>query len=419
MEKVKDKQICWGIIGAGSVCRVKSAPAMNKIPGSRITAVMRRTGDKAREYAALHNIPRWYDDADTLLADPEVNAVYIATPPGSHRELTLKAAAAGKPVYVEKPMARTSQECLDMISACEEAGVPLFVAYYRRMLPNYRKIKELVDAGVIGTVRTVHIRMNKPVNPGFDKDPGNWRIQPELAGGGYFYDLASHQLDFLDYLLGPVTEACGFASNQAGLYPAEDIVTGTFRFANGVHGTGNWCFSAAESDAEDLTTLTGSHGVLSWPTFAGYYLDLKTDAKTDVKSGANTDAISDTKTYTRSGTGNPAKPGTDPDTDTPAKQDTNPGTEGSSIRFHFDMPEHIQQPLIGTIVRELQDFYSGKSNPALYSKAHDPAGTDVQRSTRKETDPAGIRRCPSIGVTAARTNRVMEALTGIKPMHSR
>ena len=410
MEKDKDKQICWGIIGAGSVCRVKSAPAMNKIPGSRIAAVMRRTGEKAREFAALHNIPRWYDGADALLSDPDVNAVYIATPPGSHRELTLKAAAAGKSVYVEKPMARNWQECRDMISACKEAGVPLFVAYYRRMLPNYRKIKELVDAGVIGTVRSVHIRMNKPVNPDFDRDPGNWRVQPELAGGGYFYDLASHQLDFLDYLLGPATDACGIASNQADLYPAEDIVTGSFRFESGVQGTGNWCFTAAKSDEEDLITLTGSKGVLRWPTFAGYYVDLKTDAKPD------------------------------------------------AIRFHFDMPEHIQQPLIETIVRELQDWMvHDRSDIPLKYKAPDSmeasAADDATGEMAGSADAAGpadsagsadstgfagsagsadstgfagsagsadsgdeVRRCPSTGITAARTNRVMEALTGKNPM---
>jgi predicted dehydrogenase len=368
MEKVKDKEICWGIIGAGSVCQVKSAPAMNKIPGSRIAAVMRRNGEKAREFAARHGVPQWYDDADALLADPDVNAVYIATPPGSHRELTLKAAAAGKPVYVEKPMARTWQECRDMIAACEEAGVPLFVAYYRRMLPNYRKIKELVDGDVIGTVRTVHIKMSRPVKPDVDMDPANWRVQPEHAGGGYFYDLASHQIDFLDYLLGPVSEACGFASNQAGLYPAEDTVTGTFRFENGAHGTGNWCFCTAASDEEDLITLTGSKGVLSWPTFAGYYVDLKTDAGTD------------------------------------------------TLRFHFDMPEHIQQPLIGTIVRELQDFHSGRHPMTLINKA---LINDTMEGNSSNPTASEILRCPSTGVTAARTNRVMEVLTGVMPMNNR
>jgi predicted dehydrogenase len=196
-----------------------------------------------------------------------------------------------------------------------------------------------------------------------------------MAGGGYFYDLASHQLDFLDYLLGPVTDACGIASNQAGLYPAEDIVTGTFRFGSGVQGTGNWCFAAAESDADDLIVLTGSRGVLSWPTFAGYYVDLKTDANPD------------------------------------------------SVRFHFDIPEHIQQPLIGTIVRELQDFHSGRQHETLKTKADSAQSVTVTGSPDQNTGATDAntepRRCPSTGVTAARTNRVMEALTGKQPMPPR
>lgn len=333
MENNLKPAIRWGVMGAGDVCKVKSAPALNKIPGSRMVAVMRRNGQKAREFAELHQIPRWYDDADALISDPEVNAVYIATPPGSHRELTLKAAAAGKPVFVEKPMARTFQECLDMITACEQAGVPLFVAYYRRMLPNYLKIRELVDEGAIGEIRSVHIQMDKPINPVLDSEPDNWRVKPALAGGGYFYDLASHQLDFLDFLLGPIADACGFAVNQAGLYEAEDQVAGAFRFESGVTGTGNWCFSSAKCAEIDLTTLIGSKGVISWPTFAGYYVILKTDSAPD------------------------------------------------AIRFHFDMPQHIQQPLIETIVKEL--------------RGEEKSGT-----------------CPSTGTTAARTNRVMETITG-------
>ena len=333
MENNIKSDIRWGVIGAGNVCQVKSAPALNKVPGSQMAAVMRRNGQKAKEFAALHHIPRWYDDAGALLSDPEVNAVYIATPPGSHRELTLKAAAAGKAVYVEKPMARTWQECLDMITACEEAGVPLFVAYYRRMLPNYRKIKELVDDGVIGDIRSVHIRMNRPVDPVFDRNPLNWRVKPEQAGGGYFYDLASHQLDFLDYLLGPIVDAHGFSANQAGLYEAEDLVAGAFQFESGVTGTGSWCFASAKSAEIDLTTLTGSKGVISWPTFSGYYADLATDSAPE------------------------------------------------SIRFHFDMPQHIQQPLIESIVKEL--------------RGEEKSGT-----------------CPSTGTTAARTNRVMETIIG-------
>ena len=377
MKKTEDKKICWGVIGVGDVCRKKSAPAMNKIAGSRLVAVMRRDGQKAREYAHQYNVPRWYDDADALLADPEVNAIYIATPPHAHLELTRKAAAAGKPVYVEKPMARTWRECLDMIDICEKAGVPLFVAYYRRMLPNYRKIKELVDGGVIGDVRSVAIRMSKPVNPHLDSDPGNWRVDPALAGGGYFYDLASHQLDFLDYLLGPIADVHGFSANQARLYKAEDIVTGAFRFENGILGTGSWCFTAAKSADTDLTIITGSKGEIRYPTFSGYHVDVITDASGATPDPADIlpdDAVP--SAHSVSSASSASSPG--------GSEHIAPGT----IRFHFDMPEHIQQPLIETIVSDLLDL----QNESIHDHQY---------------------KCPSTGITAARTNRVMEEMLGM------
>lgn len=274
-------EVRWGVIGAGSVCRVKSAPAMNKIPGSRIVAVMRRNSLLAKEYARQHAIPKWYDNVDKLIGDKEVNAVYVATPPHVHAEIAIKAAEAGKPVYVEKPMARTWKECQEMIRACEKKPVPLFVAYYRRMLPNYRMIRRLIRHGVIGEVRSVHIQMNKAGRPDFDRDPDNWRVDPAMAGGGYFYDLACHQLDFLDYLLGPVESATGFSANQAGLYKAEDIVAASFRFQNGALGTGNWCFTASLTAVTDRITLTGSKGAIIYPSFAGYYFDLIVDSSSD------------------------------------------------------------------------------------------------------------------------------------------
>ena len=182
----------WGIIGVGDVCEVKSAPAMNLIEGSKLIAVMRRNAEKAADYALRHNIPKWYDDADSLINDPVVNAIYIATPPDKHEFYTLKAAAAGKPVYVEKPMARTYQECLNMIAACEQANVPLFVAYYRRTLPVFQKVKELLSEGVIGDIRFVEVKVHKPLQPDIvatNDSNNNWRTSPEVGGGGYFYDL--------------------------------------------------------------------------------------------------------------------------------------------------------------------------------------------------------------------------------------
>ncbi len=196
------KEIRWGIIGCGDVTEVKSGPAFSKVPHSKLVAVMRRDAAKAEDYARRHHVPKWYTNADDLINDPEVDAVYIATPPGSHAEYTLKVAAAGKPVYVEKPMAISNTECQQMIDACAKANVPLFVAYYRRSMPIFLKVKELLSSGVIGEVRMVNIRLYHPPQKGFGSTGElPWRLQPELSGGGLFFDLASHQLDLLDYIL--------------------------------------------------------------------------------------------------------------------------------------------------------------------------------------------------------------------------
>ncbi|PIQ22736.1 MAG: oxidoreductase [Cytophagales bacterium CG18_big_fil_WC_8_21_14_2_50_42_9] len=273
MEKIR-----WGIIGCGDVTEVKSGPAFSKVPGSELVAVMRRNAEKAADYARRHQVPRWYADADALINDPDVNAVYIATPPDSHADYTLRVAAAGKPVYVEKPMARSLAECQAMIAACEEAQVPLFVAYYRRSQPIFKKIKELLDSGAIGAIRLVNVCLYHPVAP--DVQAGNlpWRLQPEIAGGGLFFDLASHQLDLLDFFFGPITNVQGQAANQAGLYPAEDIVSANFSFASGVMGTGLWCFTVGESARTDRTEVVGSKGRLVFSAFGNDVIELENEA---------------------------------------------------------------------------------------------------------------------------------------------
>jgi predicted dehydrogenase len=255
-------EVRWGIVGCGNVTEVKSGPALYKARGSRLVAVMRRNGDLAADYARRHGVLRWYDDGQALIDDPEINAVYVATPPSTHRHYTLLAAQAGKPVYVEKPMARTHDECQDMIRACREAGVPLYVAYYRRALPRFRKIVDLIDGGAIGEVRFVNVVLYQTLPRDLT---GMWRVVPEIAGAGIFLDLASHTLDFLDQALGPIQDVVGLASNQAGAYKAEDVVTGAWRFASGVHGTGTWCFAAYRR--EDSVEIVGSAGALRFSTF--------------------------------------------------------------------------------------------------------------------------------------------------------
>ena len=274
------QEIRWGIIGCGDVCEVKSAPAMYKLPGSKVVAVMRRNAEKAADFARRHGVPKYYDNAAGLIADPEVNAVYIATPPDAHLSNALQVAAAGLPAYVEKPMARTYAECMEMNAAFEQAGLPLFVAYYRRYLPNFVKIKSLLEDGAIGEVLSVDIQLIKPVAPDLiAKSEENWRVQPERSGGGYFFDLASHQLDILDYFFGPVIWAAGKAVNRAGLYPAEDLVTGAWSFENGILGSGLWNFAAADLAQKEEMAITGSKGQIRFACFGKADVLLLRDGK--------------------------------------------------------------------------------------------------------------------------------------------
>jgi predicted dehydrogenase len=290
------KTIRWGIIGCGNVTELKSGPGFQKADHSSLVAVMRRNGELAQDYARRHQVPKWYDDAAALIDDPEVDAVYIATPPYAHKEYTLRCARAGKPVYVEKPMGMNFVECQEMIAACRSAGVPLFVAYYRRSLPRFLKIKELLDAQAIGEVRGVKMALYMPVPEKLD-----WHYTPEVGGGGKFVDMACHTLDFLDYLLGPIRSARGFAANQGGHYPAEDIVAGAFEFESGVQAVGMWCFTTF--DNYDQTEIVGAAGKINFSSF---------DAKPIVLT-------------TRTGV----------------------------TEFAIDNPPHVHQPLTQTIVDEL------------------------------------------------------------------
>ncbi|GAB4043547.1 Gfo/Idh/MocA family protein [Spirosoma litoris] len=304
-------EIKWGIIGCGDVTEVKSGPAFTKVPHSSLVAVMRRDAEKAADYAQRHNVPTWYDDADALINDPNVNAVYVATPPDTHAEYAIRAMRAGKPVYVEKPMARNAAECEAMNQVSRETGMPLVVAYYRRSLPYFLKIKELIDTKVIGDIRYVRIQLNwQP----YDEEVGEnakprWRVDPEISGGGHFHDLASHQFDYLEYVLGPIKTASGIARNQAGLYQADDIVVANFEFESGVLGTGTWCYTVNKEQRIEETELIGSKGKITFSFFTMNLIKVETEA--------------------------------------------------GSVEYTIPAPTNIQQPLIESIVNELRG--GGKS----------------------------------------------------------
>lgn len=266
----------WGILGCGDVCEVKSGPGFKNARGSELVAVMRRDGRLAEDFARRHEVPAFYDDADRLIADSNVSAVYIASPPGSHLELALKVAAAGKPAYVEKPMARSYEECRVMVDAFERAGQPLFVAYYRRALPRFLKAKELVDSGRLGQIRSVDVRYGSDGQTRLDAARLPWRVQAEHAGGGLFLDLASHTLDVLDFLLGPLEGATGEATNVASPGDVEDRVLLGFTTSAGAKGRGYWSFCSPTK--EDVISIDGTLGMLRLSTFGDTPVELETSA---------------------------------------------------------------------------------------------------------------------------------------------
>jgi predicted dehydrogenase len=311
------------MIGCGDVTEIKSGPGFYKATNSELAAVMRRNGALAMDYAKRHNVPKWSDNADAIIDDPNIDAIYIATLTDTHASYALRCAAAGKPVYCEKPMGMTYAQCNQMIGAARAAKVPLWVAYYRRALPRYLKLKELLDGGAIGQVRMVMSRHFTP-RDNTSSSGAEWRVDPSKSGGGFFFEGACHTFDSLDYLFGPIEDVRGFAANQAGTYLAEDTVTASYRFASGVFGSGAWCYAAGHN--QEMNEIVGDGGRIVFQTTRPTPIELH---------------------------------------------------RGDSVeKFAVDDPPHVHQPMIQSIVDEMN----------------------------------GRGKCSSTGETAARTGWVMDRL---------
>jgi 1,5-anhydro-D-fructose reductase (1,5-anhydro-D-mannitol-forming) len=265
----------WGIIGCGDVCEVKSGPAFNKIPNSKLVAVMRRDPEKVKDFAIRHQVPKYYTDAEELILDTDVNAIYIATPPSSHELYTEMALAAGKSVYVEKPVTIHTESLQRMIEAEKKYKGKVTVAHYRRSLPLFIKIKELLQTGELGKPRLVMLKtLQPPVSKIVAQTGGNWRINPSLSGGGLFHDLSPHQLDILYWLFGPPLESDVQAVNQGKLYEAPDLTMIRLRFDHDIYFNGTWSFNVAAEAAADTCEIIGDRGILRFSFFGGNTIEL-------------------------------------------------------------------------------------------------------------------------------------------------
>lgn len=253
------KTVKWGIIGCGDVAEVKSGPAFQAKANSELVGVMRRNGEKAKDFAQRHKVPIWSTNVNELLKNDEINAIYVATPPSTHLKYALDALAAGKNVYLEKPMALTSSEAKEIVNAVKSTGSKLTVAHYRRKLPAFEKVKALLDEKAIGSVLFVDIQILQPKNSDIVANTEeNWRLNPTVSGGGYFYDLAPHQIDLMYHYFGAFEDVSGFSTGEVD--DVEDTVNGIIRFKNGIQFRGLWNFTASETYKKEECVIYGTEG---------------------------------------------------------------------------------------------------------------------------------------------------------------
>lgn len=260
--------VTWGIVGCGDVCEVKSGPAFNKVPHSQLVAVMRRDEEKAADFARRHQVPKYYSDASRLINDPDVNAIYVATPPSTHASYMEEALKAGKPVYVEKPVTTSASSCGKMIDVKNRLGGLVSVAHYRRKLALFQKVKELISSGAIGRVTLMKLSTLQPkASKIITQTKDNWRVQPDISGGGLFHDLSPHQLDIAYWLFGKPLSVRGNSMNQLNLYNAPDIATIEITFAGNILLQGVWAFNVGEPATQDLCEIVGTEGIIRFSFF--------------------------------------------------------------------------------------------------------------------------------------------------------
>lgn len=274
ISKSMGRPLRWGIIGCGEVCEVKSGPAFYKCQNSTLSAVMRRSEEKVQDYARRHNVPKFYTNIDDIIQDSEVDCLYVATPPGGNRvEIASKIAKAGKPCYMEKPLGRDHQESMEIVNIFKEAGIPIYVAFYRRYMPKFVSVKEEVfDRNLIGDISGVSVTLNWPRHL---EDKQHWHYKKEVSGGGLLLDVGCHMLDIVDHMVGPILDCQGIAIQSIkdqGFVDGgvEDNVRGFWKhkLEDGSIIGGSCSFNfCAGGESQDEIKIIGTKGTVAFSCF--------------------------------------------------------------------------------------------------------------------------------------------------------
>jgi predicted dehydrogenase len=251
------KKVGWGLIGCGDIARRRVAPALRDLENCELVAVSRADAARAEAFAAEFGARRWHADWRELITDPEVEAVYVATPVRLHAEQAVAAAEAGKHVLCEKPMALSAAECERMNAAAEACGVRLGVAYYRRFYPVVERVGEILRSGEIGAPVVAQMNAFERFEPG-PEHPRRWLLDKRQSGGGPMFDFGCHRVEVLLNLFGDVSKVRGLFSNVLFEREVEDTASALLRFERGPQAVLTVTHAAREP--QDTLEVFGSEG---------------------------------------------------------------------------------------------------------------------------------------------------------------
>lgn len=252
----------WGLIGAGDISQKRVAPALRDLPNSDFVSVARSRAELAESFAKEFGARKWFQNWMDLLADDEIDAVYIATPVFLHKEQTIAAAEAGKHILCEKPMALSVEDCDDMLAVCRANNVKLGIAYYRHFYPVIGRAKEIIASGEIGKVSIAQINAFEYV----EMSPDNaryWFLEKEKSGGGPMKDFGCHRLEVLTNLFGTVTDLKSLVANVAFEREVEDTATALMQFETGTCAT--LTVTHASRTPQDTLDIFGTEGSIHIP----------------------------------------------------------------------------------------------------------------------------------------------------------
>lgn len=274
------RKINWGLIGFGTVVKSNSNGLPFDFDNSEVYAFYQRNTEEGIKNQKKYNIKKFYSNITDLLSDNDIDAIYICTPPGYHLEYAKLCCDFNKPTYIEKPFARNYLECLDIVNYFNKKGVPIWVAHYKRTLPKFLKIKELLENNAIGKIVNINFTSERPYNSSLSNH--KWLYDVELSGGGRFFDIAPHLIDLLIFYFGNFKKIYGLSSNNCNMYKTEDIVSFIFETEGGIIGSANYNFL---SDKRlDILNIFGTKGNISFSIEGGGDIKLNTLGKEELIS---------------------------------------------------------------------------------------------------------------------------------------